>query len=140
MPPQSALWLEQLHTHGSRLTEARRAVVEVMAESRRALTPVEVYDRARQQYPDLGLVSVYRTLEKLEALGLVQRVHHSKDCQAFLTAGQGHQHLALCSRCGKAILFEGDDLSALFDQVASQTGFEIQEHWLQLYGLCRDCR
>jgi Fe2+ or Zn2+ uptake regulation protein len=140
MSPQSALWLEQLKSHGSRLTEARRAVVEVMAESRQALTPVEVYDTARKRDPDLGLVSVYRTLEKLEQLGLVQRVHHSKDCQAFLSAGQGHQHLALCSRCGKALLFEGDDLSALFEKVTSQTGFEIKEHWLQLYGLCNDCK
>jgi Fe2+ or Zn2+ uptake regulation protein len=136
----STLWLEQLHFHGARLTGARRAVVEVMAESQRALTPVEVYDAARKRYPDLGLVSVYRTLERLEGLGLVQRVHHSKDCQAFLTAGQGHQHLALCSQCGRAILFEGDDLSSLFEKVTRQTGFEIQEHWLQLYGLCVDCK
>jgi Fur family ferric uptake transcriptional regulator len=133
-------WLDQLRSHGARLTGPRRAVVEVMSKSRRALTPVEVYDMARKQYPDLGLVSVYRTLEKLEELGLVQRVHHSKDCQAFLSAGQGHQHLALCSRCGKAILFEGDDLSALFEKVSSQTGFQIKEHWLQLYGLCNECK
>lgn len=133
-------WLFQLQSHGCRLTGARRAVVGVMAESRRALTPVEVYDAARECYPDLGLVSVYRTLEMLEGLGLVQRVHHSKGCQAFLTAGQGHQHLVLCSQCGRAVLFEGDDLAGLFDKVARQTGFEIQEHWLQLYGLCAECR
>lgn len=133
-------WLSALQTKGYRLTSARRAVVETMAESARALTPVEVYDAARSRYPDLGLVSVYRTLEKLEGLGLVQRVHHSKDCQAFLAAGQGHQHLILCSQCGKAVLFEGGNLTALFDHVAHQTGFEIKEHWLQLYGLCADCK
>ncbi len=115
-------------------------MVEVIAESRRALTPLEVYDAARLLYQDLGLVSVYRTLEKLENLGLVQRVHHSKDCQAFLTAGQGHQHLILCLHCGKAILFEGDELGALFDKVTQQTGFEITDHWLQLYGLCAECK
>ena len=133
-------WLSALQASGCRLTAARRAVVETLTESARALTPVEVYDAARSCYPDLGLVSVYRTLEKLEELGLVQRVHHSKDCQAFLTAGQGHQHLILCSQCGKASLFEGDDLTALFDHVAHQTGFEIKEHWLQLHGLCADCK
>jgi len=133
-------WLSVLLENGYRVTSARRAVVETMANSLRALTPVEVYDAARLRAPNLGLVSVYRTLEKLEELGLVQRVHHSKDCQAFLPAGRGHQHLILCSRCGKAVLFEGEDTAALFGTVAQQTGFEIKEHWLQLYGLCADCK
>jgi len=133
-------WLSTLQVDGCRLTSARRAVVEALAESTHALTPVEVFYAARSRYPVLGLVSVYRTLEKLEELGLVQRVHHSKGCQAFLPAGQGHQHLILCSRCGKAVLFEGEDLAALFQTVAHQTGFEIKEHWLQLYGLCADCK
>lgn len=133
-------WLSALQENGYRVTAARRAVVETIAESARALTPVEVYDAARSRDPGLGLVSVYRTLEKLEELGLVQRVHHSKGCQAFLTAGAGHQHLILCSRCGKAVLFDGDDLTTLFDAVARKTGFEIKEHWLQLSGLCADCK
>ncbi|MGA7605419.1 MAG: transcriptional repressor, partial [Anaerolineales bacterium] len=67
-------WLTQLQDNGYRLTGARRAVVEIVAASQRALTPVEVYDAARDQYPALGLVTVYRTLEKLEELGLIQRV------------------------------------------------------------------
>jgi Fe2+ or Zn2+ uptake regulation protein len=132
--------LSALQANGCRLTAARRAVVETITESLCALTPLEIYDAARSRYPYLGLVSVYRTLEKLEEFNLVQRVHHSKDCQAFLTTGQGHQHLVLCSRCGKAVLFKGEDLSALFDTVAHQTGFKIKEHWLQLYGLCADCK
>lgn len=134
------LWLAQLRADGCRLTSARRAVTEVMQSAERALTPVEVYDAARKRDPRLGLVTVYRTLEKLEALGLIQRVHHEQGCQAFLRAGVGHQHLLLCERCGRAVLFEGDDLEALFQRVGEQTGFEIRTHWLQLYGLCQDCR
>jgi len=49
-------------------------------------------------------------------------------------------HLLLCERCGKAVLFAGDDLEALFARVGERTGFEIKSHWLQLYGLCQDCR
>jgi len=133
-------WLTQLQSTGCRLTGARRAVVEVMESSPRAMTPVKVYDAARKQDPRLGLVTVYRTLEKLEELGLIQRVHQEQGCQAFLRAGQGHQHILLCERCGRAVLFEGDDLVALFSKVADQTGFEIKEHWLQLYGLCAECK
>ena len=68
-------WLNTLHENGYRLTEARKAVVEIVAESLRALTPLEVFDLAHAAYPALGLVSVYRTLEKLEELHLIQRVH-----------------------------------------------------------------
>ena len=133
-------WLTQLQDNGYRLTGARRAVVEIIAASQRALTPVEVYDAARDQYPALGLVTVYRTLEKLEELGLIQRVHQPQGCQAFITAGKGHQHLLLCSKCGRTTLFEGDDLDQFIKSVARKTGYQINEHWLQLFGLCEHCK
>lgn len=133
-------WLEQLHDHGYRLTGARRAVVETVAKSARALTPIEVYDMARKKYRALGLVTVYRTLEKLEELHLIQRVHQPMGCQAFISAGVGHQHLLLCQDCGQVAFFEGDDLDSLTKTIAKKTGYQINEHWLQLFGLCADCR
>lgn len=134
------LWLIQLHENGYRLTEARRAVVETIAASRQALTPVEVYDAARQRYPALGLVSVYRTLEKLEELHLVQRVHQPEGCQAFVAASEGHQHLLLCRQCGRVSFFEGDDLDNLIGAISRKSGYQINEHWLQLFGLCENCK
>ncbi len=133
-------WLDHLRNNGYRRTAARQAVVETIAQARRALTPLEVYHLARKRYPALGLVTVYRTLEKLEELNLIQRVHQEGGCQAFLRAGQGHQHILICERCKRAVLFEGDDLQALFDHISQQTGFEIRHHWLQASGLCADCR
>lgn len=133
-------WLTALSEHGYRLTGARRAVVEIVAESPRALTPLEVFDSARAAHPDLGLVSVYRTLEKLDELHLIQRVHQPEGCQAFISASQGHQHLLLCQRCGTVTFFEGDDLENLFSAISGKTGYQIKEHWLQLFGLCEKCR
>jgi Fe2+ or Zn2+ uptake regulation protein len=114
--------------------------VETLVGSVHALTPVEVYNKTRKGYPGLGLVSVYRTLEKLEKLGLVQRVHLTKGCQGFVKAGDGHQHLMICTNCGKAVLFEGDQLDSLFNIVAKNTGFQIESHWLQVFGLCKACQ
>jgi len=133
-------WFEILQKNGCRLTAPRRAVVEAMEQNLCALTPVEVYDLARKQCPGLGLVSVYRTLEKLEQLGLVQRVHQTKGCQAFVRMGDGHKHLMICQHCGKAVLFEGDQLEALFNSISKATGFQIESHWLQVFGLCKTCR
>lgn len=133
-------WLTTLHDNGYRLTEARRAVVDTVARSARALTPVQVYDAARKHYHGLGLVSVYRTLEKLEELHLVQRVHQPEGCQAFISAGRGHQHMLLCQNCGRVTYFEGDDLKKLMASISARTGYEIHDHWLQLFGLCEDCQ
>ena len=133
-------WLKALSEHGYRLTGSRRAVVEIMGASLRAMTPLEVFDSARASHPELGLVSVYRTLEKLEELHLIQRVHQPAGCQAFISASQGHQHLLLCQGCGQVTYFEGDDLDTLITSIAIRTGYTIQEHWLQLFGLCQNCR
>ncbi len=138
MSPDS--WLTSLRDNGYRLTAARRAVVETIARSHRALTPVQLYDAARKRDRHLGLVSVYRTLEKLEELHLVQRVHQPGGCQAFISAAHGHQHMLLCERCGRVTFFEGDDLDKLIGSLSTRTGYQIRDHWLQLFGLCADCR
>lgn len=132
-------WLEQLQENGYRLTEARRTVVNLVAGASRALTPLEVFEKARKKNPGLGLVSVYRTLEKLEELHLIQRVHQPGGCQAFIAASQGHEHLLLCKRCGEVAFFEGDDLDSLIQSIAKKTSYKISEHWLQLFGLCANC-
>jgi Fur family ferric uptake transcriptional regulator len=134
------LWLAQLHENGYRLTNARRAVVETVEKSARALTPIDVYNAARRKYRALGLVTVYRTLEKLEELHLIQRVHQPHGCQAFISAGQGHQHLLLCQNCGQVEFFDGDDLDTLTKSIAKKSGYQIKEHWLQLFGVCANCR
>jgi Fe2+ or Zn2+ uptake regulation protein len=136
----SESWLTQLHESGYRITEARRAVVDTVAATDRALTPIEVFDLARRAYPALGLVTVYRTLEKLEELHLIQRVHQPQGCQAFIAASQAHQHLLLCQNCGQVKFFEGDNLDTLIATISKKTGYQIQEHWLQLFGLCQNCK
>ena len=133
-------WLIKLRSEGYRLTDARRAVVETVAKSQRALTPAEIHALAKNQYPKLGLVTVYRTLEKLEELHLVQRVHQEQGCNAYLSQAEGHKHLLICQNCKKAVYFEGDDLDAFFATVGKKHGFVVNEHWLQLFGVCEECQ
>lgn len=133
-------WLEKLQNSGYRLTGPRYIVAEILAQSERALSPLEVYEHARQQYPTLGLVSVYRTIEKLEALGLIQRVHQPDKCQAYIAAFSGHEHLLVCSSCGLAEFFQGDDLAPLVRRVERESGYRVDEHWLQFFGLCKSCQ
>lgn len=132
-------WLELLEEKGGRITGPRRAIVELMVNSERALSPVDVFDQARIKHPKMGLVTVYRTLEILSELGLVERVHQPDGCHMYLRAANGHEHLMICSRCGKAAYFSGDDLSAFINRISKENGFLVQSHWLQLQGLCKDC-
>jgi Fe2+ or Zn2+ uptake regulation protein len=133
-------WLSQLQSNGYRLTNARKAVVETVAVTTSALNPLEVYEQAKSVCPGLGLVTVYRTLEKLEELHLIQRVHQPGGCNAYLPHANGHQHLIICQECGKARYFEGDNLEAFFERVAGEQGFTVREHWLQLFGTCAECK
>jgi len=132
-------WLELLEEKGCRITGPRRVIVELMVGTERVLGPVDIFDRARAKYPKMGLVTVYRTLEILNELGLVERVHQSKGCHMYLRAANGHEHIMLCKKCGKAEYFSGDEMGSLIQKISKESGFLIQEHWLQLSGLCRDC-
>ncbi len=133
-------WIELLEKNGCRITAPRRAIIDVLASSQRALEPTEIYDLARTIQPGLGLVTVYRTLEKLESFGLIQRVHREDGCHMVMPAAIGHQHFLICTHCGKTIRFQGDDLSKLFSRVEERTGYQVSDHWLQLFGLCENCK
>ena len=132
-------WLTLLEEKGGRLTGPRKVIVELMVNSERALSPIDVFDQARIEYPKMGLVTVYRTLEFLHELGLVERVHQTDGCHMYLRSAHGHEHIMLCSRCGRAVYFSGDDISSLIQRVSNDSGFLVQEHWLQLSGLCKSC-
>ena len=138
----AADWLQCLQSNGYRLTAPRQAVVEIVASSQRVLNPFEVFELARKRYPRLGLVTVYRTIEKLEELGLLQRVHQPSGCQGFVAAFTGHQHLLICQECGSVEYFGGDQetLDALVTDVEQRSGYNVCEHWLQLFGVCANCR
>jgi len=133
-------WLVRLQSSGYRLTAPMRAIVEIIAQSEYVLGPLELFDLGRKAYPQMGLVTVYRTLEKLEAVGLVQRVHQTDNCHGYLRASHGHEHLLLCTRCGRVEYFTGDDLSGLVQTISQRSKLQIKEHWLQLHGLCENCQ
>jgi Fe2+ or Zn2+ uptake regulation protein len=133
-------WLARLAELGYRITGSRRAVVDVLAEAGTSLSPAEIYEQGRVLHKQLGLVTVYRTLEKLDELGLVQRVHRPDGCHAYIPALHGHEHLLLCQQCGRVEYFRGDDLSELSRRLEGESGFTIQDHWLQFFGLCAQCQ
>jgi len=133
-------WIDVLTSDGSRITPARRAVIEILFSSSRALDAAQIYMDARQMHPKLGLMTVYRTLEKLEGSGLIQRVHQPGGCHMYFAAPAGHQHILLCTGCGRVEFFSGDALEPLFNNIGNGRSYDIQDHWLQLFGICKQCK
>lgn len=123
-----------------KLTRPRRAVLEVVAAAEQHLTPAEVYERAKAKYPKLGLTTVYRTLEILVRLGYVQRVHCEDGCRSYVTKARPHGHHLLCSYCGETREFTDCDLEPLAGSLQAKTGYEIEQHILQMIGRCPACQ
>lgn len=130
---------ERLRTSGHRVTPQRGAVLRALRGSPRPLSAAEVHGRAKRHYRRLGLVTVYRTLELLEALGLVRRIHGDGACQAFTASSPGHYHAITCERCARTVEFDGDQVCLLTAEVERKTGYRVQGHWLQLTGTCPSC-
>jgi Fe2+ or Zn2+ uptake regulation protein len=130
----------QLSEQGYKLTRQRRAVVEVIAQTHTRLSAADVFTQAQHVCPDLGLTTVYRTLEILEQLGVIRRVHLDDGCEGFALAVAKHGHHLICRRCQETLEFEDCNMTSLLKRVAEQTGFTIEQHWLELVGLCPKCQ
>jgi Fe2+ or Zn2+ uptake regulation protein len=113
----------------------------VLQRTERPLRPQEILERGTALHANLGLVTVYRTLELFEQLNLVRRVHRGGGCHGYLPISPGHRHVLVCQLCGRAVEFVGsDDLDTLVARVETQTDFQVVDHLLQLFGRCPNCK
>ncbi len=134
-------WESVLSESGHRVTASRRAIARVLAEAQEPLSHRMVLERARAFHPELGLVTVYRTLDLFAELGLTRKVHSDHDCSSCMPSNSGHNHALVCTECGAAIEFPcTDDVADLITRIESSTDFEVHSHLLQLSGLCGRCR
>ncbi len=134
-------WKKRLSAEGFRITASRRAVMDVLLATSVPLSPREILEQGRRVHRKLGLVTVYRTLALLEHLRCVRRVHREDGCRGYLPCSPGHSHALICRQCGRAAEFQGfADLQALIARVEEATGYQVDDHLLQLSGLCLDCQ
>lgn len=139
-PNSSSNSAAELAARGYKLTRPRLAVLRVMAEARASLSPAEIHARARKFYPQTGLVTVYRTLDVLAECGAVRKVHQADGCRSYAPASAGHAHHVICENCQSVVEFDDCNLANMFKAVHRRTGYKIEGHWLELFGLCPDCR
>ena len=130
-----------LKRHGYKLTTQRRVVIRTVVATPNHLTPSAIYEKVRQDYPTIGLVTIYRTLEILVKLGLICEVHSGGSCGSYLLKRPSeHHHHLICSECGAVVDFTGCDLSQLEQRLSLETGFKVADHLLEFIGLCQACQ
>jgi Fur family ferric uptake transcriptional regulator len=134
--------LLRLRESSGRSGGARRAVVELLGQQGCCLSAQEVHERLRAAGPRVGIASVYRALEALDGLGLVQRVDFGDGIARFEPAHAGgeHHHHLVCDDCGKVEPFEDLKLEAAIERVADGRGYAVAAHDVVLRGACENCR
>ncbi len=131
---------QQLRAHGHKLTQPRRAILHALMHAHKPLSPAEVLTCGQAEYAELGLVTVYRTLEILEQIGLVRPVHVTDGCHGYVLATPGHTHHLVCEQCHAVVEIVGCALGDFLQHVAKRTGYAVTGHWLEISGLCADCQ
>jgi len=129
--------MRRLDEAGYRSGAARREVIELLGSEPCAVTALAI-DR---RLDSVGRASVYRTLDQLERLNLVQRVEIGGDAAGYerVDHDQHHHHL-VCEECGRLAPFADRALERAIEAVSREADFEVAAHDVVLRGRCPDCK
>lgn len=129
-----------------KVTSQRLLVLEIMAgRPGEHLTAEEIYDLARQTHPDIGIATIYRTVQVLQELQIIDKVSFGDGYARYELGGNHNEdrhrhHHAICQGCGRILSFEVDLLDNLERVLFERNGFQVVDHDVTFYGICRICR
>ena len=132
----------ELEREGYRLSAPRSAVVETLADLGCSVTAKEIADRLHDRGQDIGVASIYRTLELLDKLRLTRRVDAAEGVARYepLDPSGEHHHHIVCDSCGEVAAFEDSELERAIERLASRVDYSIDAHDVTLRGECPACR
>jgi Fe2+ or Zn2+ uptake regulation protein len=133
-------FLTALDRSDFRTTEPRRAVARLVADERGHFSAADLVAAARSQRLGIGRATIFRTLDVLAELGLVERIDLPTGEHAYVACEPRHHHHVVCSGCGRTDDIDDAGLRSVVRDVARRTGYEIDDHRLELFGRCPSCR
>lgn len=134
-----------LKEHGLKKTKQRVLVLEALASCEdKHLTAEEIYEIVKAEFPEIGLATVYRTIQLLLDLDLVESVQLGDGYVRYEIGKIGgkeahnHHHL-VCLECGKVMSFRDDLLDELEKRIKESVSFQVINHEVKIYGYCESC-
>lgn len=134
---------EKLHEKSYKLTTQRQVILKAFMEQGEGhLSAEDVYNIVKTKNPEIGLATVYRTLDLLAELEILQKMDFGdgRSRYEFCSQEQHHHHHLICVKCHQVFEFDDDLLETLEAVIARKSSFKIIDHDLKFYGKCQDCQ
>ena len=132
--------LKTLSAPGLRVTNQRALILEIIRHGRGHLDADEIHRRAREKHPRISLSTVYRTLQTLKKLGLVEELHFDEEHHHYEIKSSAEHHHLICAGCGKVVEFECPLSHEMKETVSREKNFKVTEVEVQMRGYCSRCR
>ena len=128
-------------THASyRLTRPRQAVADLIGSHNGHFTAADLLDEARRRRVALGRATLFRNLELFSELGALERLDLPNGEHAYVACEpEQHHHHVVCRNCGKSVEVEDSGLQSVVSEIARRSGYRVDTHRLELFGLCPSC-
>lgn len=130
------LIVQRLELRGHRMTGSRRRVLEALMAAPAHFT----VDDVLRLTPGVGRATVFRTMRLMLDLNVVCRVLMEDGSLHYRLSTRGHHHHLVCRSCGRVEDFSTCDVASLVQDLSRNTAYEIEGHWLEVYGRCASCR
>jgi Fe2+ or Zn2+ uptake regulation protein len=130
--------LGQLRAAGGRITSARRALVSALLGAEGHPTAEGLAAAVQERQPDVHQTTIYRILDDLERLGVVEHTHLGHGPAVYHLSESAHPHV-VCDRCGRVLAVDRKAFDALARQLRTDHGFVIRPGHFAVTGRCRDC-
>jgi Fur family transcriptional regulator, ferric uptake regulator len=125
---------------GYRLTEPRRALADLILGHGGHFTASDLAAAARDRRIGVSRATLFRALEVMVELGVVERLDLPSGDHAYVPCATAHHHHVVCSRCGRTTDVDDVGINEAVREIARMTGYRIDSHRLELFGLCRPCQ
>lgn len=135
----SSTLIEALDRAGHRITRPRRAVVELVVARDGHFTAAELERDAVDGRSGVGRATVFRTLDLLASLELVERVDLPGGEHAYVACEPAHHHHAICTVCGRSADVDDEGLAEVLASIGRRSGFAVTDHRLEIFGRCATC-
>jgi len=138
--------IKALVNNGYKTTIQRSLVYDILSENKdQHLSTEEVYELIKDKNPNMGIATIYRTLQLFEEIGLVYKHNFDDGCSRYEILSPNSQevhqhHHLLCKKCGKIIEVKEDLMNSLEEIIEKQYNFEILNHVVKFTGICSECR